>query len=267
MSTGDNPFWATVAWIGARADANFWVSPVSAVLGTIGAGALLADPGWLTVPLALVVAVLFTVPELCASWWRGEEEKEHGNALTTQHLMYRNALKPIADLTAQMLNEDGAERDATFRQALQQAVGSCVLRYENGLEVRALVFAVSDDGKTMRCVARAGRDQEPKTFDRGTRRGNKAFKALEGRKVVPVSDLRKKPREWAGSGEGYECFVTAPIIDSNGGYGLLSIDAPLAGTFSDSDVKFVELVASMLAVLFADRSRTSKTGSSPSEGA
>ncbi|MFD4992818.1 GAF domain-containing protein [Cellulosimicrobium cellulans] len=268
MASVDNPILATRSWIGAEVDRRAWISPVSAGVGSIGAGALLAAPNWWRILLALVVVLVFVVPEACAAWWRREEERTNGNALARQHLLFRDALKPLAGLTAELLSQDGADRAGTVGRALQQAVGSCILPFENDAQVRALVFAVTDDGLGLECVARTGREQSSEGFASGTTRANKALKTLKAKKPVHVRDLGKtRPREWAGSGDGYACFITVPIYDSSAGYGLLSIDAPKANTFSDSDVVFVELVASMLAVVLADRSRTSTTGSSSDEGA
>jgi len=142
---------------------------------------------------------------------------------------------------------------------MQHAVGAAILPFPNEDRVRAVIFVISTDLRLMEPEAHAGRDQKPGSFNRGDRRGDRAFAILEKRKPrVFVRDLHKeKPRTWAGSGVGYRTFITVPIGDQSGAYGLLTLDAPEPGVLTDSDVLLLELIAQMLSVVFASAAKIS----------
>lgn len=207
--------------------------------------------------VALLVA---STPELCAASWRKHEEEANGNAAADQYLVLKSALRPIAELTATLINGRDGAGSTTFGKVVQQAAGAAILPFPNSDQVRSVVFVLSADAQRMTALAHAGRDQRPGDFvrkvgDAGDQRGKRAFEILQDRKVVVVRDLDKeKPRTYAGSGVGYRTFITVPIVDDSGGYGLLTLDAPKAGILGGSDALLLELIAEMLSVVFASAS-------------
>lgn len=253
-----NPLHATLAWLGALTDRLRWVSPASGALGAIVGAVLLAGVTAVRIALAVVVLGLASLPEVAAAWWRTEEEKANRSAAVEAQVLIRQALTPLADLTG-LLAQGAANPSGLFARACQHATASCLLPFKDSQEVRALVFTVSDDTRRMECVARSGRLGDSDGFDRSHARGKSAFKVLLGGMTVHVDDLAKArgehKRAWLGSGVGYDTFVTVPIVVGDRAYGLLTVDAPTPGTFGRTDILFVELVASMLGALFAERIR------------
>ncbi|OWY79190.1 hypothetical protein B9C99_24025 [Rhodococcus sp. BUPNP1] len=110
----------------------------------------------------------------------------------------------------------------------------------------------------MNCSAARGRDQQPKSFERGSARGDKAFKVLEMAgpyRFAADLDQVGQQEEWEGSGDGYRTFITAPIRSLEKGFGLLTIDAPRAGDLDDRHGQTIALYASALAVAYAEAKR------------
>ncbi|WP_155855309.1 GAF domain-containing protein [Actinotalea ferrariae] len=210
-----------------------------------------------------VVLGLAALPEIAAAWWRHEEEKANGNAVAEAQVLLGQALTPLADLTASLAQGE-ANPNGIFARACQHAAASCLVPFRDRLDVRALVFAVSEDQQSMTCVAHSGRLPKSEGFRQGTTRGNSAFKVLFGGEPVHVDDIAEErlrsPRAWMGSGNGYDTFITAPIAVGEKGYGLLTVDAPGPGAFSRTDVLLVQLVASMLAGLFAEYANRRREG-------
>ena len=227
---------------------------------TAGAGALFAASTPITITLAVLLVLLSGAPQLASTWWREQVKDLDGDAVVDQRLLMKEALGPLARLVADYLQAEFPNRERAFGQLVQHAAGACVLPHDNAMGVRSVVFALNETATVMEVLARSGRDQEPSPFVKGTQRGDKAFKVLGSRKPVRVDDLKQvSSRTWSGSGVGYRTFITVPIYDSSGAYGMLSIDAPNAKSLGESDTLFVQLVASMLAIAFAEKTRDRQT--------
>lgn len=255
------PLWlkelATIA--GARVDRYPWAPPVSAGLGIALAGLMLqAGADWVRWS-SIAVVLLSYVPELIAAWWRKQEEEENGNALAKQILLMSDALIPLTqEVSALVGNTTVNQKRQGLKSIYEKAAGTCTLHFKERDNVRSCVFILSDDLTEITPVAHTGRRDRPGPFKSGTSRGDKAFEVLTARRPVRVDDLSDRTLPaWAGTGDGYNTFITCPIFDSTGAYGLLTVDAPTSGTFGESDEHLVELTASLVAVACAAATRVS----------
>jgi len=248
-----NPLAAAAAWLGAFWVKRPWLQPITAAVATIVAALCFADPNivrGIVGGAALLVAVL---PEAAAAWWRARLRADETDAAAEQILVLKSALRPLAEMTATLVNERAGSQSNIFGRIIQHAVGAAVLPFATDVQARAVIFVVSSDQTRMTAAAHTGRDQRPGDFVRRLdKRGAKAFEILESRRPVFVRDLKKgSPRTWAGSGSGYRTFITVPIVDGTGGYGLLTLDAPEPGVLTKTDQLLLELLAEMLSVVFA----------------
>ncbi|MFS0852554.1 hypothetical protein [Microbacterium sp. 179-I 3D4 NHS] len=95
----------------------------------------------------------------------------------------------------------------------------------------------------------------PQPFILGTDRGDKAFETLRVGKSLFVDDISKAPDDWAGSGDGYNTFITTPITSATVGFGLLTVDAPETDSLTEDDENDLRLIAGILAMIFAEKTR------------
>lgn len=245
------------AWLGAVTDRRRWVAPLAAVVGTVAGAVLLAQPTAWTVVWAVVVLAVTSLPGVAASWWRREEEAANGNAVVDAYQQLHQALTPLATAAAD-LAQAATWNAELFASSAQHATEVCA-SLTSPEDVRAILFRVDESGLTMTQFVRSGRLGDSIGFDSTNKRGQDAFRALKSGKTVQVPSIERaraeKQRAWSGSGQGYEAFITAHIAVGDVGYGLLTVDAPDPDAFDATDVVFVELVAAMLGVTFAERDR------------
>ena len=252
MGRPANPFSQAALWCG------YWLGKIE-LFATVASAACLALGGGILannwVAGAVLIGVGAAIPGFILYW------KRKGRALDDTALGRERLLEekphPLLERAASAVPLPRNERTTEARRAAEKAVDDLAWAFGTVPGVRTVVFGVSDDGKRMSPLFHAGRQHRPGDFVRGTPRGDRAFEVLEGKEpYVSVSDLTKVDTEaWAGSGEGYETFITAPIRSSDDGLGLLTIDAAQAGTLDKRHAATLSLFAATLAVLFAEAAR------------
>lgn len=163
----------------------------------------------------------------------------------------KDALQPVAELTAGMTELPGSARQPQMKQVAQQAVGSLCLLLKDVDRLRAVVYEVTDRG--MECLAYQGRGTTPKMFKAGTERGDKALKMVDegGQIFAKDLDASELGPAYKGSGADYKTFISVAISTRAHSYGMLTVDAPRAGDLVDTDAQIVMFMADLLAVAFA----------------
>lgn len=191
-------------------------------------------------------------------YWRSASDLLD-DTLAARELLLEESLSPILEQLADTPAQRATLRRGTAERLTARACTDLAKAFATVSGVRVCVFNISDDAQRMTCVEKAGRNQRPKNFEVGTVRGDKAFEILN----TPLPylfaanlDDKAAQVEWAGSGDGYRTFITAPIRSSNTGFGLLTIDAPTAGDLDDGHGRTVALYAATLAVAYAEAART-----------
>ncbi|KKF01502.1 GAF domain-containing protein [Mycolicibacterium obuense] len=167
----------------------------------------------------------------------------------------KDALQGVAELISEMPGQSRSRRRNTLITVAIQSVGALTLLLKDVHRLRATVYHVNDAGN-MECMAYLGRGDgvKPQPFLKGTDRGDRAlrFVATARRPLfVPNVHSPNAVRQYGGSKAGYETFISASIHTDDLAYGMVTIDAPRAGTLLEMDQHLVALVADLLAIAFA----------------
>lgn len=189
--------------------------------------------------------------------------------LAERHSVVADAFAEIASASAEMADMSKAERERAFERLVKQSVDAIAYLLHGDIPgVRAVVYQVDAAETLMEPVDKAsnGHRMPPSPFVAGTVRGDKAFQILRSGRSRFVDDIATAPDDWAGSGNGYNTFITTPIITPTGAFGLVTVDAPLTDTLTEEDENDLRLIAGILAVVFAEyRRRTpGRTAADPS---
>lgn len=247
-----NPVIAFWRWLGYWGDRGEPLVSTATLLGTTGGAAGLATSGWWWI--LIVVAALLPIPGV---FWRKRAGADDERADARERLM-EESLPRLLELAATTTSQPRAARLRVSESAVHRVVGDLRNAFDDVPGVRVVVFRISDDGEQMIPFPPAGRNDRPNPFVRGTERGDKAFAVLEDDKsYVMVPDLSTTaPGEWAGTGDGYLTFITAPIRSLDEGFGLLTVDAPAPGSLEERHGSTLALFASALGVFFAEATRS-----------
>lgn len=188
-----------------------------------------------------------------------------GQHAAEQLILHKRALRPLAEQIVELVCLGYGSDSRAFGKVLAQAAGAALLTVDDSLKARAVVFVVSDDGESMMPEVQSGRDDVPSPFVRGTLRGDRAFANLGRREPLFARNVKKRTKLWAGTGNGYNTFVSMPIADSTGAYGMLTLDAVAAGSLGENEERWVQLVAQVLTIAFAAAYRRSHLSASSAE--
>jgi hypothetical protein len=164
----------------------------------------------------------------------------------------KDALQPVAELIADMPAQTPANRKRSIPPVALQAVSALTILLRDVYRLRAAAYAITESGD-MECVHYLGRGGRPRPFSKDTDRGRRALDFVaRGGEPLFVPDVDKADNEdYKGSKSGYQTFISASIHTADWGYGMLTIDAPRAGTLVDTDKQLVGLVGNLLAIAFA----------------
>ena len=221
--------------------------------------------GWVVVPGAVVL--------FAAAWLaqrmdkiRSEEDKttelRDANAQAAQMLVgVSDVLRPLAVLlldVADMFCTHAERHDAMSK--LQQACVASVAGASTALRARSCLFEFDQAGETLIPKEHHGRSDAPKSrFNLGVGTSYTEILAmLNGTKAVLNEDVDLHPPQgWDVTGpRDYRTFVRAPISSKRHVYGMLTVDAPEAGTLGETDAELLSTVATILAAGYAAQKTT-----------
>ena len=213
--------------------------------------------GWLLFVagvVAIIIAVAMEVTRLHRENRRlatrdGSQARERDE----RHSRVRDALVPIAELTAQLPALTVGDRRIRLQgiaQAATTALYMLISSHAHG--VRANVFDLESNPDRMTWLAHTGRGQAPGPFLTGTPRGDAAFDFITKLSAVRYANLAEAaPKGYGGTRGDYQTFISAPIWTDEMIFGMLTVDASNPGSLTLGDMAIVELVAEMLAAAFA----------------
>ena len=237
-------------WLGSRFARRQKTSEVASVgAGLLGSGVVSSAPA-VGGPLIVVAVVIFA----SLLRWRSESDSLD-ETLSARELLLEEWLSPFLEELATNVPRSMELRRETASKLTDRACAQLAGAFATIIGVRVCVFRVSDDAQTMTCAAKGGRNQRPHEFVRGTNRGDKAFALFDDPFpyiFAPDLDSEDVADEWAGSGDGYRTFITAPIRSTDSGFGLLTIDAQKAGDLDHRHGRTIALYAAALAVAYAE---------------
>lgn len=188
-------------------------------------------------------------------WARRRTDEAQRSAAAQLGMAVKHALRPVAELIAQMPQAGKIERERLLSMVAVQAAGGIHLLFAQIVDVRAVVYRLDEAGDRLTYLAYSGRGDTPGSFERHPGgRPDPAFEALAENKTRVVHDVTTEPTEH-GIDNGYRSYVAVPIVTGTVPHGLLTVDAPVPQGFTDTDVAVAEFTAEMLAVAFAEAGR------------
>ncbi|TFC29172.1 hypothetical protein E3O55_09870 [Cryobacterium sp. MDB1-18-2] len=252
-----------------------WLIPVL----TVAAGFMLAVAGtsaWWLIPGGLASLAVVVLEIVRYRWRRSfDEDTEKAAALrlaeteaaanqrvvdlALRHSVLADTFAEITSAAADMADMGKADRKALFGELAKQAVNAIVwVVHADVAGLRAVVYEVNDndDGLDMVRWNSNRHRTRPNPFVPGTNRAIKALDLLKRGESVFVDDIANaSANEWAGSGVGYNTFITSVIASPTGSYGLLTVDAPETDDLTEDDENDLRLIAGILAMIFAEYRR------------
>jgi GAF domain-containing protein len=227
------------------------LEPAAALAGyTVGAvrqGAPGSVESW---ALAFVGAVAVAIPLWLKARREAQAERLAVQARTTLRLVIVDTITPIADLVGRVHQAGGGDERAELRGQLQQMVVDAAAALCDGERGRAIFFDL--EGDEMRPSAWAGRSDSPNAvFTRrgDDRRGQEAHLLVEHHDYLWVEDLdaeRLPPGVYRRPGGGYRSFMSVAVFSGERDYGLLTVDAPEADAFTETDLEVMRALAQLL---------------------
>ena len=252
-----------------------WLIPLLTAAGTLMLTAV-GNWVWWFIPGGLAVLAVVFLEIVRFSWRRSFDEDTEAAAsqrlaeaeesanqrvvdIALRHSVLADTFAEITTVAADMADMAKGARGAAFGELVMQAVDAIVwVVHADVIGLRAVVYEVNDtdDGLTVvRWNSNRPRSR-PKPFVPGTDRAIKAMKLLERGETVFVDDIANASAdEWAGSGVGYNTFITSVIASRTGSYGLLTVDAPETDDLTEDDENDLRLIAGILAMVFAEYRR------------
>jgi hypothetical protein len=208
---------------------------------------------------AIVLLVAYTILDWLRERYRGRLRQIGDNAAATLVVSLRDALRPIAEEIADMQTASRETRRQRANGVARLCADALKLVMRDVHNLRCLVYRVNDEGDVLTVLAWIGRsDHRPREFRRGDERGDAAFHTIEQREPCFVRDVNDPaeiaaalPGVYRGTRSGYRTFISAPIVDNQQDYGMVTVDAPEPGDLLLADKHLVMLVADMLAIAFA----------------
>ncbi|THG35456.1 GAF domain-containing protein [Glaciibacter flavus] len=168
-------------------------------------------------------------------------------------LTVRDALLPVASLLAEMPGLDLLRRVDHLRTVGQAAVAALhSLVSPHADRARVNVYSLETAPLQMVWLAHIGRGDKPGPFVAGTPRGDAALEFLFEAKSAFYPDLGEaRPAGYGGTASGYETFIAVPVFTDKRVWGMVTVDAPTAGSLTPGDLHLSEVVAEMMSVAFA----------------
>lgn len=202
------------------------------------AWALLWDGYWIWIILAIIS---------CLALWPLRKFSKELASVQTKQLLYAlvEAARSIAD------GEHGTERDkkGELKALCTHLVAAMVSSYPDVEDVRAITYFFNEDHTELQRYVHAGTRDPSGPFTMNDARGKAAINFAHTSTTARLQDdTQKKDTEegWKGSGQGYRCFIAAPILSSGGRYGMLTVDAKAPYALTAEDELVVMLAAQLI---------------------
>lgn len=171
-------------------------------------------------------------------------------------VLTKDALHPVLERLGTMPGHSKREREADLVHIANGVAHGLWLVMSHITGVRVVVYALDAAGTGMSHVAAVGRGDSTHEFVSGTPRGDKAVGMVQRGDSLLMPDVNDADSTlYDGSRSGYRSFVSCAIYSGTGpgirAYGMLTVDAPEPNSFTDPDIRIIQLLADQLAVAFA----------------
>jgi hypothetical protein len=212
---------------------------------------------WALLVSGVVVGIFGAALQFGRERWRKRITEVERTEADRFRVAVQDAFQPVAELIAGMPSMSKTRREARLKEVCQQAVGALRLLLKDVDRLRAAVYALNESADEMSCIAYHGRGEKPRPFEKNSQRGDSALKMVKDGGNLFVRDLETEPIpvHYRGSGAGYLTFISASISTGEAAFGMVTVDAPTAGTLVGTDQQIVMLIADLLAIAFAEAVR------------
>ena len=214
--------------------------------------------------LVVVGAVAVAMPLWVKSRRELRQEAETRSAETLAietdaklRLVVGDVVTPIAEVVGRVHQTSGKAERESLRGQLRQLVVEAAASLCDGERARAVFFQL--ERGEMRGAAWFGRGDPPTTVftdDPGDRRGQEALLLVRFHDYLLVDDVHAdelprgaEPRP----GAGYRSFISVAVFCADQDLGMLSVDAPEAHAFDESDLNVMRAMAQLLGAGLVDR--------------
>ena len=243
-------------WLDFVLERATWVPTVATgVLNLVG-GIFLATIGDLETKDQIVRLVLGSVLLLAglgiaipAEMWRRALDKAQQSEVTQFTVAVTDVLNPMGTRIGKMIDTPSKNRKEALAELRSEVAHSVIHLFPDVSRLRVVVYDLSEDDTAMDPVYVAGRKDVPRSFQSGDKgRGDRAFAVLKGGDAIFENDYSDEKRS-------YKTYLNVRIAAGDVGYGVLTVDAPVAGSLSESDLNLVSLLATLLAIANAEALR------------
>jgi hypothetical protein len=167
----------------------------------------------------------------------------------------KDSISPVARLLAEMPNlSAGVKRRHVVRVADKATSVTAYLLLAHIPKVRVNVFVMNVAGNELQHESTSGEGDDPGPFSAGTVAGDIALDWTKaGGDPFIVEDTLTDQRPGIRADSRYRSFVSVVIRSGDYSYGMLTVDSPVEGSFSEgsTSVEIAKVVAELLAVGYA----------------
>ena len=172
-------------------------------------------------------------------------------------LVVGDVVTPIAEVVGRVHQTSGKAERESLRGQLRQLVVEAAASLCDGERARAVFFQL--ERGEMRAVAWFGRGDPPTTVftdHPGDRRGQEALLLVRFHDYLLVDDVRAEELPRGAEprpGAGYRSFISVAVFCADQDLGMLSVDAPEAHAFDETDLNVMRAMAQLLGAGLVDR--------------
>jgi GAF domain-containing protein len=172
-------------------------------------------------------------------------------------LVVGDVVTPIAEVVGRVHQTSGKAERESLRGQLKQLVVEAAASLCDGERVRATFFEL--DRGEMRAAAWFGRGDVPTTVFTDApddRRGQEALLLVRFHDYLLVDDVRAEPLPRGAEprpGASYRSFISVSVFCGEQNLGMLSVDAPEAHAFDETDLNVMRAMAQLLGAGLVDR--------------
>jgi hypothetical protein len=172
-------------------------------------------------------------------------------------LVVADVIAPIAEVVGRVHQTSGKGERESLRGQLKQLVVEAAASLCDGERTRATFFEL--DRGEMRAAAWFGRGDAPTTVFTDApddRRGQEALLLVRFHDYLLVDDVRAEPLPRGAEprpGAGYRSFISVSVFCGEQNLGMLSVDAPEANAFDETDLNVMRAMAQLLGAGLVDR--------------
>ena len=160
----------------------------------------------------------------------------------------------ISQRLAEGVSMTRGDRTAALGELRSDILNNLVIACREIADPRAVFYELNSAKTELQVKKETGSRPTTGPFKRGDARGDAAINFVLNNpaghsKLIPNVKKEQLPG-WAGSGNGYETYISTVVGNAQGPIGMLAIDAKEAGTLTSADEKFATLAAGLLAIAY-----------------